>query len=99
MDRITVSNAVRSELDAVFGPVVLVDTAGVPIGQFVPHFAKLERDDCPWNLSENPETTLERSGPVPVLRIDSRSESELEQAEAERSGRPLGEIWKSFRVG
>ncbi|MGO9115827.1 MAG: hypothetical protein ACLP9L_42010 [Thermoguttaceae bacterium] len=74
MDRIIVSNALKSELDALYAPVELVDTTGAPIGQFVPHCVKLEHDDCPY------------------------SESELEQARAERGGRPLAEIWKSLNA-
>jgi hypothetical protein len=72
MNRIIVSDALKSELDSLFAPVELVDMTGSPIGQFVPHFVKWEHDGCPY------------------------SESELEQARAERGGRSLADIWKSL---
>ena len=62
MDQIVVSNALKCELDGLFRPVELVDTTGTPLGQFVPHFVKLERDDCPYTESELEQAKAEQGG-------------------------------------
>jgi len=62
MEQIVVSNALKSELDGLFGPVELVDAAGTPLGQFVPHFVKLEQDDCPYTESELEQAKAEQGG-------------------------------------
>ena len=62
MNRIVVSNALKNELDGLFGPVELVDTTGTPLGQFVPQFVKLAHDGCPYTESELEQAKAEQGG-------------------------------------
>jgi len=62
MDRIVVSEAIKSELGGLAGPVELVDARGVPIGQFVPQFVKLEDDGCPYSETELEQARTEPGG-------------------------------------
>ncbi len=68
MDRIVVSEAFRIQLDGLSGPVQLVDSAGVPIGQFVPTFVKLDDYDCPYSEAELEKMRSERGG-RPLVEI------------------------------
>ena len=62
MDQIVVSDAIKTELDGLFGPVELIDTTGMPIGQFVPKFVKLQDDGCPYSESELEQARAEHGG-------------------------------------
>jgi len=62
MDRIVVTEAFRSILDGVSAPVELIDESGVPIGQFVPPYAKLDGDGCPYSALELERAKSEPGG-------------------------------------
>jgi hypothetical protein len=62
MERIIVSDALKSELDALFAPVELVDMTGAPIGQFVPHFVNVKYDDCPYSEGDLEQSRVEAGG-------------------------------------
>ena len=62
MDRIVVSDALKTELDGLFGAVELIDATGTPLGQFVPQFVKLQDDGCPYSERELEQARAEHGG-------------------------------------
>ena len=75
MNRITVVDPLKKQLDDLAEPVEVVDETGRRHGHFVPKLATTASDACPYT----PE--------------------ELQRMRSEEGGRPLPEIWKSFRAG
>jgi hypothetical protein len=62
MDRIIISDALKTELDGHFGPVELIDATGLPLGQFLPQFVKLQDDGCPYTERELEQARAEHGG-------------------------------------
>ena len=75
MNRITVVDPLKTQLDGLAEPVEVVDETGRRLGHFVPNVATTASHACPYTAEE-----LERMG-------------------SEEGGRPLPEVWKSFRAG
>jgi hypothetical protein len=57
-----VSDAMKTELDGLFAPVELIDRTGMPLGQFVPQFVKLQDDGCPYSEGELEQARAEHGG-------------------------------------
>jgi hypothetical protein len=51
MNRITISDALKSQFDGIDVPVEVVDAAGHRLGHFVPATV-LPRDECPYSAEE-----------------------------------------------
>ncbi len=61
MNRITIHEPLKGELDAVAQPVELIDEAGKRLGHFVPaRIAAL--DDCPYSPEELEQMRSEQGG-------------------------------------
>ena len=52
MNRITVYDPLRTQLDALDEPVEVVDETGRRLGHFVPAVATTASDDCPYSRDE-----------------------------------------------
>ena len=62
MNRITVREPLKGELDAVAQPVELIDEAGRRLGHFVPARIAAPDDDCPYSQKELDQMHSERGG-------------------------------------
>jgi len=62
MNRITVGQALTTQLEALAAPVEVVDESGRPLGHFVPRLATIASDDCPYGPEELHEMRAEQGG-------------------------------------
>mgnify|MGYP001827051714 CR=1 FL=1 len=52
MNRITVRDPLKTQLDGLAEPVEVVDESGRRLGHFVPSLATMASDDCPYSSEE-----------------------------------------------
>jgi hypothetical protein len=52
MNRATVDESLKRQLDGLAVPVEVVDEAGRPLGHFVPRIAMNAPDDCPYSVEQ-----------------------------------------------
>lgn len=62
MNRITVHEPLKAELDALAQPVELIDEAGKRLGHFVPARIAAPGDVCPYSREELDEMHSEQGG-------------------------------------
>lgn len=62
MNRITVHNSLRSELDRLEEPVEIVDETGRRLGHFVPAAVPIASDNCPYSPEDLKRMRSEESG-------------------------------------
>ncbi len=62
MNRITVHEPLKAELDAAIQPVELIDEAGRRLGHFVPARIAAPGDDCPYSAEELEQMQTQRGG-------------------------------------
>ncbi|MFV2067939.1 MAG: hypothetical protein ACC645_13280 [Pirellulales bacterium] len=62
MNRITVNDALRSQLDGIDQPVEVCDAAGQTLGHFVPTAAYDAFDGCPYSTDQLDRMRGEESG-------------------------------------
>ncbi|OHB85402.1 MAG: hypothetical protein A2V98_12665 [Planctomycetes bacterium RBG_16_64_12] len=68
MNRITVHDPLKTELDGLAEPVEVVDETGRRLGHFVPALATMRSDDCPYS-SEELERMRREAGGRPLGEI------------------------------
>ncbi len=52
MNRVTVGDSLKSQLDGLAAPVEVVDESGRPLGHFVPRTSMSTPDNCPYSIDE-----------------------------------------------
>jgi len=62
VNRITIHEPLKGELDAVAQPVELIDEAGKRLGHFVPARIAVPGDNCPYSPAELDPMQSERGG-------------------------------------
>jgi hypothetical protein len=62
MNRITVGQALTTQLEDLVVPVEVVDETGRPLGHFVPRLATVASDDCPYSTEELDDMRAEQGG-------------------------------------
>jgi hypothetical protein len=62
VNRITIHEPLKAELDAVAQPIELVDEAGRRLGHFVPARANAPDEDCPYTPEELEQMRSEQGG-------------------------------------
>lgn len=62
MNRITVDNSLRSELDRLDEPAEIVDQTGRRLGHFVPTAATIASDNCPYSPEDLKQMRSEEGG-------------------------------------
>ena len=62
MNRITVHEPLKGELDAAIQPVELIDEGGRRLGHFVPARIAAPGDDCPYSPEELDRMQSEQDG-------------------------------------
>ncbi len=68
MNRITVDDPLKRQLDGLAEPVEVVDEAGRRLGHFVPALATMASDECPYSTDELERMRREEGGrPLPQI--------------------------------
>jgi hypothetical protein len=62
MNRITVYDPLKTQLDGLAEPVEVVDETGRRLGHFVPALATMASDDCPYSQDELQRMRREEGG-------------------------------------
>ena len=62
MNRITVNESLRAELDAVGEPVEIVDASGRTVGHFLPTLPVGAADHCPYSVADLDRMRHEEGG-------------------------------------
>ena len=68
MNRITVHDPLKTQLDGLAEPVEVVDETGRRLGHFVPSLATTASDDCPYS-SEELERMRGEEGGRPLAEV------------------------------
>jgi len=62
MNRITVNDSLKNQLDGLALPVEVVDETGRPLGHFIPRTAMGTTDDCPYSAEELERMRADQGG-------------------------------------
>jgi len=68
MNRITVDDPLKTQLDGLAEPVEVVDETGRRLGHFVPTLVTMDSDDCPYSTEEL-ERMRRQQGGHPLAEI------------------------------